>query len=67
MLITIIVKIAYSTVNVNPNPVINISGTNTICQGDSTTLIANGASSYVWSPSNSLNHLQEILLLQTHQ
>ena len=45
----------YSTVNVNPNPVINISGTNTICQGDSTTLIANGASSYVWSPSNSLN------------
>jgi len=45
----------YSTINVNPNPVINISGTNTICQGDSTTLIANGASTYVWSPSNSLN------------
>ena len=45
----------YSTINVNPNPVISISGTNTICQGDSTTLIANGASTYVWSPSNSLN------------
>ncbi len=45
----------YSTINVNPNPVINISGTNTICQGDTTTLIANGASTYVWSPSNSLN------------
>ena len=45
----------YTTINVNPNPVINISGTNTICQGDSTTLIANGASTYVWSPSNSLN------------
>ena len=42
---------------------INISGTNTICQGDSTTLIANGASSYVWSPSNSLNLSSENIVI----
>jgi hypothetical protein len=34
------------------NPVIRISGNDSICKGDSTTLTANGASTYVWFPGN---------------
>ena len=37
------------TVTVNPLPTVSISGDNTICQGSSTTLTANGADSYLWS------------------
>ena len=37
-------------VEVNVVPVISISGDDTICTGDSTTLTAAGAVSYVWSP-----------------
>ncbi|MBU0489166.1 MAG: hypothetical protein KKD31_14565, partial [Bacteroidetes bacterium] len=37
------------TVNVNPNPIVVISGDNSICEGESTTLIASGGTSYVWS------------------
>lgn len=37
------------TVSVNALPVVNISGTNTICAGNSSTLTASGANTYVWS------------------
>ena len=37
-------------VQVNPIPVISISGDNTICLGETTTLTAAGGNSYVWSP-----------------
>ena len=37
-------------VEVNVVPVISITGDDTICTGDSTTLTAAGAVSYVWSP-----------------
>ena len=37
-------------VQVNVIPVISISGSDTICLGESTTLTAAGAISYVWSP-----------------
>ena len=37
------------TVTVNPLPSVNISGSNSFCQGDNITLTATGASSYVWS------------------
>jgi hypothetical protein len=51
---------------VSSGPTINISGSQTICQGQSTTLTASGANSYLWSngsitpsitinPTNSLN------------
>jgi len=40
---------AISTVNVIPNPVLIISGNSNICIGDNTTLIASGATSYIWS------------------
>ena len=36
-------------VNVEPLPVINVSGTKTICAGQSTTLTATGGVSYLWS------------------
>ncbi len=36
-------------VTVNPSPTPSISGTNSICSGDSTTLTASGGNSYVWS------------------
>jgi gliding motility-associated-like protein len=37
------------TVQVNPLPIININGINSICNGDSTTLTASGANSYLWN------------------
>ncbi|PLW92083.1 MAG: hypothetical protein C0592_12635 [Marinilabiliales bacterium] len=40
-------------VTVNPAPVINISGTTDICEGDSTTLTATGATTYSWSNGTS--------------
>jgi uncharacterized repeat protein (TIGR01451 family) len=40
---------ATRTVTVNPLPTVNISGNNTICIGNSTTLTAGGASTYVWN------------------
>ena len=46
------------TVNVNPIPVVAINSTsltNTICEGDSLSLSASGASSYTWMPSASVS------------
>lgn len=37
------------TVSVNPNPILTITGNTTVCNGQSTTLQANGASSYQWN------------------
>ncbi|MCR4827691.1 MAG: T9SS type A sorting domain-containing protein [Bacteroidales bacterium] len=37
------------TVTVNPLPSVNISGSNSFCQGDNVTLTATGASTYAWS------------------
>lgn len=41
------------TLIVNPLPAVTIMGENTICQGDLTTLTANGGSSYLWSNGSS--------------
>lgn len=38
-----------------PTVSVSISGVNTICSGQSTTLTATGANSYAWSPTGSLN------------
>ena len=48
-------NIATATITVNPLPVITISGNNTVCFGDATTLQASGASIYGWSPSTGLS------------
>src|SRR3989338_3104521 len=45
---------ATATVTVNPIPVVVVNGA-TICDGASTTLTANGATTYVWSPSSGLS------------
>jgi gliding motility-associated-like protein len=45
---------ATSTVTVTPNPVVNVNSP-TICAGSSTTLTANGATSYTWSPAGGLS------------
>jgi hypothetical protein len=37
---------------VNPLPSITVTGNDSICAGDSTTLMASGASQYVWTPGN---------------
>lgn len=39
-------------VTVNPLPTVLVSGDTSLCQGGSATLIASGASTYVWFPSN---------------
>jgi subtilisin-like proprotein convertase family protein len=44
------------TVTVNAIPVVNVSAnTTSICTGQSATLTASGANTYVWSPSTGLN------------
>ncbi|MBK9254632.1 MAG: hypothetical protein IPM42_04025 [Saprospiraceae bacterium] len=40
---------ASATVTVNPLPVVNVTGNNIICIGESTTLTASGGVSYLWS------------------
>ena len=47
-----------TTISVIPLPVLNVTGTNSICEGESTSLLVNSnsiISSYVWTPSNSLD------------
>lgn len=43
------------TIAVSELPVITVAGLNTICQGDSTLLTANGAATYSWSPAVGLS------------
>ena len=42
-------NIATLTVTVNPSPTITVSGVDSICKGNSTTMTATGAISYKWS------------------
>src|SRR5690554_2304309 len=49
-------EIVTMTVVVNSLPTVSVSATDTeICQGNSTSLTASGASSYTWSPSTGLD------------
>lgn len=43
------------TVVVNPLPNVSITGSNSFCQGDNTTLTAIGASTYVWNNSSTVD------------
>lgn len=45
---------AVTSLTVLPNPVISVTS-GTVCQGNSITLTANGASTYTWSPGTGLN------------
>ena len=38
-----------TTINVNTSPVITVSGNTEVCEGDSVTLTASGADTYIWS------------------
>ena len=44
-------------VTVNPLPVVNISGADTICFGTSETLVASGGGTYVWTGGSTSNSL----------
>ncbi|MDQ3111844.1 MAG: S8 family serine peptidase [Bacteroidota bacterium] len=47
---------AFVNITVNPNPVVSVSATATsVCVGNSTTLTASGANTYVWSPPTFLS------------
>ena len=47
---------ATATVSVNPTPTVSIAiGSGSICPGDSTSLIASGATTYVWNPVAGIN------------
>jgi gliding motility-associated-like protein len=48
-------KSSQVTVTVNQLPVISVSGNLSVCKGSATTLTANGASSYSWSPGTGLS------------
>ncbi len=43
---------AQLTITVNPLPTINVTGTNSICNGDSTLLTATGGITYTWNTSD---------------
>ena len=46
-------------VTVNPLPIVDISGNDTICLGQSTTLVATGGGSYLWNTGSSANSIVE--------
>lgn len=46
---------AFVTITVNPTPVVDVAGTNVICNGSSTNLTASGATAYTWSPATGLS------------
>jgi hypothetical protein len=48
-------SIVTTNLTVNSLPVIAVSGSTSICQGQSATLTASGASTYTWSPATGLN------------
>lgn len=45
------------TVSVNATPTVNISGNSNMCIGESSTLIASGATSYLWDNSSTSNSI----------
>lgn len=45
------------SVTVNPPPTISVSGNNSLCTGDSTTLTASGGVNYVWSTTATTNSI----------
>ncbi|OSZ82554.1 hypothetical protein CAP35_04610 [Chitinophagaceae bacterium IBVUCB1] len=49
------VNTANITVTVNNKPNVTATGTNVICEGSSTTLTGNGATTYVWTPATALS------------
>ena len=44
------------SINVNPSPILTVSGSATICQGTSTPLSASGANTYSWTPQSTLSN-----------
>jgi Secretion system C-terminal sorting domain len=51
---------------VNPLPTVTVTGNNTICAGDTVTMLASGANTYYWQPMNSnANPLTDIPLITT--
>lgn len=46
---------AAATLTVNPIPVITVSNDTTICSGESASLVAAGATTYVWAPATALS------------
>ncbi|NDI17762.1 MAG: LamG domain-containing protein, partial [Verrucomicrobia bacterium] len=46
-----------ATVNVNPLPVVSISGSSAICVGETATLVANGANTYTWSNASTASSI----------
>jgi hypothetical protein len=49
-----------STITVSSSPTVNVSGTAIICSGNSTTLTANGASTYTWLPGSLTGSVQVV-------
>ncbi len=53
------------TVTVHSNPIAGISGTSTICEGESTTLTASGGGTYLWSTGQTLSSITVSPLVST--
>lgn len=51
-------NIAFATVSVNVNPILNITNSNAICLGDSTVLSVSGADTYTWSTGGNTASVQ---------
>ena len=46
---------SYTTININPLPVLNVIGSNITCEGQPVSLSVSGANTYIWSPSTGLD------------
>ena len=55
---------SYTTININPLPVLNVIGSNITCEGQPVSLSVSGANTYIWTPSTRFRYCSRKYLFQ---